>query len=193
MYLQNQHYAVTTTVETMPPLSQFDIVHELEPEKTKDFYMARVLKIEPCGGPSGTVALTDLLCASYEPHRVLEGDRLTLIFYDCIVRLDLGTGLILERRDCGSWGELGEIHPIPDGYIIWGECDLFRYDLQLNRVWHFMGRDMLVSLKGDRSFWIEDGLIHCRDFLGWQYMLDLDGKLIRDFREFEDSEDPQDA
>ncbi len=91
---------------------------------------------------------------------------------------------------CDNIGGLFEIHAIEGGYIIWGESDIFRYDLQLNRIWHFTGRDMLVSRTKDKHFWIDDGLIHCRDFEGWHYVFDFNGKLIDDFREAGDRETP---
>lgn len=50
-----------------------------------------------------------------------------------------------------------------------------------------MSRDILVSLYDNRHFWIEDKLIRCRDFLGWHYVLDYNGKLLRDFKEFDDT------
>lgn len=96
--------------------------------------------------------------------------------------------MIAQFVTCDNVGGLYEIHPIEGGYIIWGEMDIFRYDFQLNRIWHFMGRDILVSLTKDKRFWIDDGSIHCRDFQGWHYVLDFNGKLIDDFREVSDSE-----
>lgn len=45
MRLQNQHYTITASVETMPSLSQFDIVYNLSNAKTEDFYMARIFRV----------------------------------------------------------------------------------------------------------------------------------------------------
>ncbi|MBQ7871390.1 MAG: hypothetical protein IJ357_04540 [Oscillospiraceae bacterium] len=85
-------------------------------------------------------------------------------------------------------GCLFEIHSIEEGYLIRGEGDIFRYDLSLNPIWHFMGRDILVSLHSNKHFWFEQNEIHCRDFLGWHYVLDFNGKLLREFKEFDESE-----
>ena len=183
MHLQNQRYTVTAHVETMPSLAQFDIVHNPNHTNTDDFYNAQVFRVESIDAAARTIALLDLLCAGYEPFAVLEMDCLTVILFDSIVRINLSTGLITEMIECDNMGGLHEIHAIPDGYIIWGEGDIFRYDLQLNRKWHFMGRDILVSLDKDKHFWIKDDLIHCRDFLGWHYVLDFDGNLLHNFQE----------
>ena len=188
MRLQNQHYTIAASVETMPSLSQFDIVYNLSNAKTEDFYMARIFRVCSFDGISRSIALVDLLCAEYKPYAVLEDNFLTAILFDSIVRINLATSLVSQYEKCDNMGGLHEIHPMKDGYIIWGEGDIFRYDSALNRIWNFSGRDILVSCNTDKHFWIEDGLIHCRDFLGWHYIIDFDGKLIRDFREFQDAE-----
>lgn len=184
MYLQNQRYSITAHVETMPSLTQFDIIHNPKNTNTGDFYMAHIFRVESTDAAPRTIAVLDLLCAGYEPFAVLEEDCLTVILFDSIARIKLPTGMIEEIKDCDNWGGLHEIHMIADGYIIWGEGDIFRYDRMLNQVWHFMGRDILVSLEADQHFWIEDDLIHCRDFLGYRYTLDLNGNLLQQFQEF---------
>lgn len=186
MVLQNEHYSINASTETMPTLSQYDIVYNLNGTNTDEYYMARIFNISRNNGPSISIALVDFLCAGYKPFGVLEDDYLTVILFDSIVRLDLITGTIITYTECDNMGGLHEIHAIEDGYIIWGEGDIFRYDLELNRIWHFMGRDILVSLKMNQHFWIEDNRIHCRDFEGWHYILDLNGKLLEDFKEIED-------
>lgn len=188
MELSNENFHIVMKTETRPPLHRFSIVHNPENISTEDFYMARVLEIENLHGAALTVALLDILCPGYEHCAVLEPHHITLILFASILRLDLDTGMIAQFVTCDNVGGLYEIHPIEGGYIIWGEMDIFRYDFQLNRIWHFMGRDILVSLTKDKRFWIDDGSIHCRDFQGWHYVLDFNGKLIDDFREVSDSE-----
>ena len=183
MRLQNQQYTVTTSVETKPFLTLFDFVYNLNNTNTDDYYMARVFYVTSGDGNLTSIAFVDLVCAEYEPHAVLEKDQLTFILFDYIVRLDLATGSIVSTRNCDNSGGLLEIYPIEDGYIIHGECDIFRFDYKLNQVWRFTGRDILVSAEKDRHFWIKDQTIHCRDFSGWHYVLNLDGVLIHEFQE----------
>lgn len=186
VHLQNQHYSITASAEVKPDLSQFDIVHNPNDTNTDDFYMARIFRVQAADGTVRSIAVVDLLCAQYGPCAVLEGDILSVILFQSIVRIDLSAGALVQVRECDNMGGLHDIHAIDGGYILWGEGDIFRYDHALNRVWQFMGRDILVSLHSDRHFWIEQDRIHCRDFLGWHYVLDLDGKLIREFQEYMD-------
>ncbi|HIW73336.1 MAG TPA: hypothetical protein H9684_03345 [Firmicutes bacterium] len=191
MEFSNANFRIVMNTETRPPLHRFDIVHNPENINTEDFYMARVLEIKARHGGVLTVALLDTLCSNSEHCAVLEPHHITIILFSSILRLDLDTGRIAQFVKCDNMGGLFEIHPIEGGYIIWGEGDIFRYDLQLNRIWHFMGRDILVSRAKDKPFRIDDGLIHCCDFEGWHYVLDLNGKLMDDFREADDRQNRQ--
>ncbi|MGN8874420.1 hypothetical protein [Pseudoflavonifractor sp. HCP28S3_F10] len=188
MHLHNEKYAVLTSVEEQPFLDQYDIVHNTEKIDTNGYFMTRTFRITRLDGHSLKIALLDLICSNYEPYAALEGNILTTILFDSIVRIDMDTGLIIQYEKCDNIGGLFEIHPIDGGYLIWGEGEIFRYDSHLKQIWSFSGRDILVSLHSKQHFWIDDNQIHCRDFLGWHYILDLDGNLIADFREFGDSE-----
>ena len=188
MELHNERYAVLSSVEVTPLLDQYDVVHNTENIDTNAYFMARIFHIMRSDGHSLKVALLDLICSSYEPYAALDGNILTTILFSSIVRIDMDTGLLVQHKQCDNMGGLFEIHPIEGGYLIWGEGDIFRYDLTLKRVWHFMGRDILVSLHGNQHFWVQNAEIHCRDFSGYHYVLDFDGKLIYNFREYDDAE-----
>lgn len=183
MTLENQSYIITSAVESKPDLHQFNIVINPNQTNTNDFYMARIFQITPRHGKCVSLAVVDLLCAGYEPYAVLENHLLTMVQFQSIIRIDL-QNYVYEYIECDNMGGLHEIHAIEDGYILWGEGDIFRYDRELHRLWQFMGRDILVSLHAAKHFWIEEDRIHCRDFLGWHYILDLNGKLLQSFREF---------
>ena len=183
MNLRSQRYLIAVSVETMPSLARFDIVHDPGGIRTDELYLARVFTVNAVDGTSRSVAVLDSLCAGNEPCAVLEGDCLTVILFNRILRIRLSDGALLECVDCPNWGGLNEIHEIPDGYIIWGEGNVFRYDRGLNRIWEFTGRDILVSPDNRKHLWIEDNRIHCRDFLGWHYVLDFEGNLICEFYE----------
>ena len=109
---------------------------------------------------------------------VQNGNCLTQILFKEIRQVDAKTGDVLRQVECPNMGGLMGICAIEGGFILHGETELFRYDEQLNRVWSFSGRDIFVTLDGKKTFWIEKDTIHCRDWLGWHYVLDMDGKLI---------------
>ena len=108
---------------------------------------------------------------------------LTQILFKAIRQVDAQTGAVLRQVECPNMGGLIGICAIEGGFILHGETELFRYDGQLNRIWSFSGRDIFATLDGTKAFWIEKDTIHCRDWLGWHYVLDLDGKLISEKQE----------
>lgn len=183
MRLHNQHYTISASVEVMPPLAHFDIVYDPKCLSADDFYMARIFIVDSVDAASRSIALVDMLCAGCEPFAVLENHILTVILFESIVQIDLLTSRIIQHRHCGNMGGLHEIHAIESGYIIRGEGDIFRYDLDLNQIWHFMGRDILISPEKEKRFRIECGIIHCYDYLGWHYYLDMDGNLLDEVHE----------
>lgn len=183
MTLSNENYTIECAVLTQPSLEAFDIVHNTEAADTSDFYMARTFRIECKGGHNRSIALLDRLCSDSDHYAVLEDHTLTVILFTAIVRLDMNTGAILQYEPCENTGSLYEIYPIEGGYILYGESELFRYDHALHRLWMFSGRDILVSLAHNPSFRLEENEIHVRDFLGWHYVLDLDGNIIHEFLE----------
>ena len=109
---------------------------------------------------------------------VQNGNCLTQILFDEIRQVDAQTGEVLQQVNCPNMGGLMGICAIEGGFILHGETELFRYDQQLNRIWSFSGRDIFAALDGKKAFWIEKDTIHCRDWLGWHYVLNFDGKLI---------------
>ena len=109
---------------------------------------------------------------------VQNGNCLTQILFDEIRQVDAQTGEVLQQVNCPNMGGLMGICAIEGGFILHGETELFRYDQQLNRIWSFSGRDIFAALDGKKAFWIEKDTIHCRDWLGWHYVLNSDGKLI---------------
>lgn len=184
MTLQNEQYTVTASVETTPQLSLYDIVHNTENIDTADHFMARTFDVLRSDGHSLRIALLDLVLPNDSPYAVLEGNLLTTILFDAILRLDMDTGRIIQYVPCKNLGGLFELHAVRDGYLIRGESELFRCDANLRQIWSFSGRDILVSLHAKKSFRFDNDRIYCRDFMGWQYILDMNGNLIEDFHEF---------
>ena len=178
MELYNEKYLVFSKVAESPPLTNFDIVYNTEKVNTNNYYSARVFQIKRHDGHVISIALLDFICSSCEPYAVLSENSLTVILFSTIVQINLDNGLITRYVECDNMGGLFEIHQISNGYIIYSEGDIFRYDLELNRVWDFSARDIFVSQSGMNSFWIENSSIHCIDREGWHYTLDFDGKLI---------------
>lgn len=184
MILSNDQYTVTITGDgqfwNTPAIQKaYDITFNPENiDQTDGFFDVTAICVEHAHGSTRRIALLASRYTDKEHCAVLDGQVLTVIQFDAIMQIDLERECVLQNVACSNWGGLMEIRPIKEGYIIRGEYDVFRYDAQLNRVWHFSGRDILVSSGGEKSFWIDDCFIHCRDWLGWHYVLDFDGNLI---------------
>lgn len=164
MELYNEKYLVFSKVEDIPALNGFDIVYNTERINTNDYYSARVFLVKRHDGHVISIALLDLICSSCGPYAVLSESTLTVILFSAIVQVNLDNGLITRYVKCDNIGGLFEIHQISSGFIIYGEGDIFRYDLELNRIWCFSGRDIFVSQTDMKSFWIGDARIHCIDW-----------------------------
>lgn len=188
MTLANDQYMVTIQVEDLPLPEHYRILHQPEVPPGYDLFAAHVLRVKAKRGKTMLLALPEILCGNHNHIAVLEGPLLTMVQFNAIVRINLESGALVRRVECDNMGGLWEIHVIDGGYLIHGEGDIFRYDSDLNRVWQFCGRDILASYFNPRSFWIEGSQIHCRDWEGWHYILDLNGRLLHDYREFQNSE-----
>lgn len=172
-------YSVKARVEETPPLETFDVVHDLFGAGKEEVYAARVFRI--CSdGAEKTVALLDHVLARTEPSFVCEGERLTAVLYDAIVRLDLASGGLLQRQPCGDTGGIFAIYPAPKGYILWAERGVYCYDADLKKRWEFSGEDIMAARDGKESFRLEKDRIVCCDFSGRRYVLSLAGALLEE-------------
>lgn len=175
MLLSNEKYKVTILTGATPDPEGYTVLYRKE---DNDFYFAHLIEAESSNGGSDRFALIDFLITSSESCAVLEDNILTVLLFSKILQIDLHTKTILRCVDCENMGGLEQIHSIDNGYIIKGEGDIFRYDRELNQVWSFGGRDIFAHPTAKRCFWLENNAIHCRDWEGWHYTLDLDKNLI---------------
>ena len=183
MILENARYKVTIHAEYQPDLKAYQVLYQPADLDMSGFYSAYMIHIDRIDGQSYLVALLDLLISNIEPCAVLEENTLTVILFNTILRLDLDTRTVTQCVDCENMGGLEEIQTIEDGYIIKGEGEIFRFDKELNPLWWRAGRDIFATPEGGDCFWIEDNLIHCRDWEGWHYIFNMDGTTIREFQE----------
>lgn len=183
MILHNENYTIKSATLFMPPLTGYDVIYNPEAVPADDLYSVRDFHITHTNGTVIHIALLDHSCSSALPYAVLEDHMLTVILFESIVRIDARTGAMPDYVPCPNIGGLMEIHAIKDGYILYGESEIFRYDRALHRIWEFSGRDIFVSLDHPWSFRLEENEIHVRDFLGWHYIVSMDGKLLHELME----------
>ncbi len=179
MELHNECFSIKIGLAQPDQLSDYDIVHNpLGIDLVDDYSMAHSIRIESHNGITTKLALLDRIGSNSEHCAVLTDDSLVFALFDAIVQIDMNSGFILNCVECDNLGGLFEIHLVENCYILYGECSIFRYDLDFNRIWEFSARDILVSSNGAKSFWIDNGSIHCLDWLDWHYVLDFDGNII---------------
>ncbi len=179
MELHNKHFSVIIGLEHPDQLIDCNIVHNpLGIDLIRHCSIAHTIHIKNHNGITIKIALLDIIGSNSEHCAVLEDDSLIFVLFNVIVQIDLHSGSIMRCVPCDNLGGLFEIHLVENCYILYGECSVFRYDLDFNRIWEFSARDILVSSNGAKSFWIDDGNIHCLDWLDWHYVLDFDGNVI---------------
>ncbi len=179
MELHNKHFSIIIGSEQPDQLIDYDIVHNpLGIGLIHDYSMAHTIHAENHKGITTKIALLDRIGSNSEHCAVLTGDSLIFVLFDAIVQIDLNSGSIMRCVECDNLGGLWEIHLLENFYILYGECSIFRYDLDFNRIWEFSARDILVSNNVAKSFWIDNGNIHCLDWLDWHYVLDFDSNII---------------
>ncbi len=179
MELHNRHFSIIIGLEHPDKLVGYKIVHNpLGIDLIHNYSMAHTIHIKNHNGITTRIALIDRIGSNSEHCAVLTDDRLTFVLFDVIVQIDIRSGLIIRCVECDNIGGLFEIYLFENCYILYGECSIFRYDLDFNRIWEFSARDILVSKAGSKSFWIENGNIHCVDWLDRHYVLDFDGNVL---------------
>ena len=183
MVLENEQYIVTTHAQYQPDIKEYRVLYQPEDLDMDDFFSAYLIHIQRNDGQKFSFAILDLLVSNIEPYAVLEENILTVILFRTILQIDLNTESITKCVDCENMGGLEEIHPIADGYILKSEGEIFRYDKDLNQIWWRAGRDIFANAKGDDCFWLEGDMIHCLDWEGWHYVLDMNGKTINEYRQ----------
>lgn len=80
-------------------------------------------------------------------------------------------------------GHFFEIYSYDDDYIIYGEVYILRLTSAMKVVWDFCARDIFIQPDDSCSFALEEGRIILKDWLGWNYHLGYDGKIIREFQD----------
>ena len=178
MILVNGRYTVRLSMEATPVLDGYPVWFRAEDAWEQDFFCARLIEVDCAYGDKYRFALTDHLLSGGEECAVLEDDILTVILFDSIVQIDLNKRIIINRVECENIGGLEGIRRCGKRYILKGECSIFGYDNDLKRMWVFGGRDIFARANGEECFWIDNGSIHCRDWAGWHYVLDMDGNLM---------------
>ena len=183
MTLQNETFTVTIrAVDTdLRRFGNFDAVYFQE-DAAQECSKSHVLIIRD-SSRERRIALVGSLFIYEEHCAVLEGDVLTILQNNRLVRIDLQTAQVSQIVMIEAFGGNYEIHKLPHGYLVYGECQITFYDEHLTLTWDFSGNDIFASLSEKPAFSLKPDTILLYDFEGTLYELDFNGQLLRTEKE----------
>lgn len=115
----------------------------------------------------------------HEESALIIGNNLYLCCCDniyclSIPDLDLKWNKRLDPTTCFG------IYPFKGDLIIHGELQISRIDLNGNQKWTFGVRDIFVTQDESDSVKIEENKIHLKDWEGYEYIIDGNGKEVKE-------------
>ena len=189
MTLQNESFSVEVTKLSGVEFSAekegtYDFFKEVEEIENPD--LVGVLKIQVNNTEKNyTFALVGCYLSN-EDAVVLNGDILTVLQDDMITQIDLSKGEIVRSIRFDLTGTGDGLFEVEGGFIVRGESEIVKLDTDLKVIWRFSGRDIFYLPSGENAFEMCENSIKLRDFLGYHYEIDYDGKLIFEFPPAED-------
>ena len=138
----------------------------------------RTFSIEVKGKNEARIALTGNYYSFPENCAVLEENRLIVLQNYDIHIIDLEKMCLLQEYYIEDMACNFGIYRIADGYIIHGELDIKKLNLQFEKLWSFGGRDIFVTSNGKNAFELGEKTIKLYDFEDNYYEIDFDGKMI---------------
>ena len=78
---------------------------------------------------------------------VLEEDELVVLQNRDLIRIAITDGQVLSHTHLDRFGVLNSIYPLPDGYLVVGELEVFQLDHSLRAKWSYGAHGMIMSWK----------------------------------------------
>ena len=181
--LQNEKYSVRITIAdtyTVESADNRSYDYILNPNKLGRNNMYRTLCISVTGTKNAEIALVGDYYTSDIDCAILEDNILTVLQNDYISQIDLETVQIIAGYELDVLGTTFSIYRISDGYLIYGEIEIIKFDNEFNVAWKFSGRDIFVSITDKNAFELTDRSIKLYDFEDNFYEIDFNGNLIRE-------------
>lgn len=171
MLLKNDVYKVIINEISEPIATEnFDYIYDFENYKNEEF--KHILRIEVVVFEKILkIALYCDYCGNYELCSVLKNNKLIIVNFNTVYEFDLKTNQARYVVFPDMAGAIG-LYDTGDGYLIHGEMCLVKLDYNLNKLWEFFGKDILVSGNADPLVITKDK-IELTDFEGNHYIIDL--------------------
>ncbi|MGN0606385.1 MAG: hypothetical protein ACI4JM_07675 [Oscillospiraceae bacterium] len=182
MQLENELCIVQITTDTVYTVQSSDNKHydlELNPEKYthSDFYKTFSIHIDLFYKEIDIALVGDYYSCDTD-CAILNDNILTIMQGNTISQIDIKKEELVLHKKFECFGCTLGIFPILDGFIVWGEIEILRLDLNFDKVWSFCGKDIFVSQSQNAPFMICGNSIKLFDWENNYCVLDFNGKLI---------------
>ena len=159
---ENYHYDVILNLDNYGQNDLYKVLSVSIDLFYKEYKMALV----------GSYLAYDIDCA------LLEDVVLTVLQDDRITQINVINGKVINHKKLDCFGSNFGIYKVDTGYIIHGEIEITKWDLDFNKKWSFSGRDIFVSITGKQSMTLLKDRICLYDFYDYYYEIDYDGNQI---------------
>ena len=113
----------------------------------------------------------------HDRSQIIENGKLIICCSDSVFSLSL-PDLNLIWKTQADQATCFEIFNLQDSFIVHGEMEISKLDLNGNILWQNSGADIFTTEKGIDDFEITDSFIRATDWENRIYKFDFDGKLI---------------
>ena len=182
MQLKNDLCSVQIAIDTTYTVHSSDNRHydlELNPENYghNDFYKTLSIHIDSFTGEIDIALVGSYY--SYDSDCAILDDRvLTIMQNNTISQICTDDGTLILHKSFECLGCTFGLYRLTNGYIVYSEIEIVMLDLNFNKVWSFMGKDIFVSQTREKTFVLCEHSIKLYDWQNNYYELDFTGKLI---------------
>lgn len=124
------------------------------------------------------IALIGRLYGYDDNCAVLDNKELVVLIDKDIFIIDLVKLKIIRYKKIECCGVNFSIHQVKDGYIVYGELEVFKLGYDFNILWNYSGSDIFVNIDDKNPFMIDEGIIKIYDWNGKYCEIDFDGKIL---------------
>lgn len=128
---------------------------------------------------SAIICETEGATGIHEKSCIIEDDKIWILVSNKIYCLKIPTLEIIWQKEFDQFTNFC-LYKLEEDFLIHGELEIFRITKNGEIIWHFGGRDIWVNPEGNEELTIKDNVILLVDFDSNRYILDFDGKLLKD-------------
>jgi hypothetical protein len=182
MVLENNKYRINIEIDTTYTVKstdnrEYDLIFQVEDYPKGHMYKAFSIAIVN----EETTHLIAIVGSCYsEPYHcaTLEDNRLVVLMDNTIIFIDIERIKIIKSILINDFGICFALYRFKNGYIVHGELEVIKLDLNANVEWRFSGADIFATSKEDNFTVLENEII-VEDWQGYIYHIDENGHEIK--------------